>query len=121
MLGGHTLDFVVVCVPHRYHLDCITTISNWGIPVLKEKPVAESREEFLQLLSLPVKVGVAFQKRFGPRFTQFEKLLSQVGEIASFRATLALTIEDLERTWRATDGVGVTVGFFSPSVLFFSF
>ena len=109
LLRHHKPDFVIVSVPHKFHMDCVTLLSKAGVPVLKEKPIAGSSDEYLQLLSMPVKIGVTFQKRFEPRFVQFQKLLPLVGDIASFRATLALSIEDLEATWRAADGVGVTV------------
>lgn len=77
--------------------------------MLKEKPVAESYEEFVQLSELPIHIAVTFQKRFEPRYIQLQKLLPQAGKIASFRATLAVGTEDLERSWRANDGVGVAV------------
>lgn len=112
MLNAHAFDFIIVSIPHKFHFDCISTIAAAGIPVLKEKPVAETYEEFVQLCELPIDIGVTFQKRFEPRYIQLQKLLPQVGKIASFRATLAVGIEDLERSWRASDGVGVTVCFF---------
>ncbi|KAL8639819.1 MAG: hypothetical protein Q9228_003193 [Teloschistes exilis] len=79
-----------------------------GIPVLKEKPAADSQSQFDQLLEMPVKIGVAFQKRFEPRYVQLEKLLPLVGDVASFRAVLTMNIKDLDATWRANTGVGVT-------------
>lgn len=109
MINSHEFDFIIISIPHKFHFDCISTIAAAGIPVLKEKPVAESYEEFVQLSELPVDIGVTFQKRFEPRYIQLQKLLPQIGKIASFRATLAVGIEDLESSWRASDGVGVTV------------
>lgn len=109
MLDAHTFDFVIVSVPNKYHFECIKSVAARGVPVLKEKPVADSYEELTQLVELPVKIGVTLQKRFEPRYTQLQKLLPHVGKAASFNAKLGLSIEDLERTWRAGDGVGVTV------------
>ncbi|KAL8800728.1 MAG: hypothetical protein Q9182_004971 [Xanthomendoza sp. 2 TL-2023] len=108
LLCEHTPHFAIVCVPHEFHLQYVEVLSNAGIPVLKEKPVAESLSQYRQLLKMPVKIGVTFQKRFEPRFIQFEKLLPLVGEVASFRAVLAANIKDLDATWRASTGVGVT-------------
>ncbi|KAL8727194.1 MAG: hypothetical protein Q9166_006231 [cf. Caloplaca sp. 2 TL-2023] len=108
LLCEHTPDFAIVCVPHKFHLRCVELLSNAGVPVLKEKPAAESLSQFGQLLNMPVKIGVTFQKRFEPRFIQFEKLLPLVGDIASFRAVLTMNIKDLDSTWRANSGVGVT-------------
>ncbi|KAI4201809.1 MAG: hypothetical protein LQ350_003009 [Teloschistes chrysophthalmus] len=101
-------DFAIVCVPHQFHLQCVELLSSVGIPVLKEKPAADSQSQFDQLLHMPVKIGVAFQKRFEPRYVQLEKLLPLVGDVASFRAVLAMNIKDLDATWRANTGVGVT-------------
>ncbi|KJZ77717.1 hypothetical protein HIM_02894 [Hirsutella minnesotensis 3608] len=108
LLSNHKLDFAIVCVPHKYHLECCTTLAAAGVAVLKEKPVAETLEEYAQLCSLPTKIGVTFQKRFEPRYRAIESLLPQVGQVASFRATLAANIYDLDATWRAEQDVGTT-------------
>ena len=111
LLSHHKPDFCVVSVPHKYHVACASILAEAGVPILKEKPIADSADEFLRLSSLPVKIGVTFQKRFEPCFVQFKKLLPLIGNVASFRATLTKSIQDLESTWRA-DGVGVTVSVF---------
>ncbi|KAH7907217.1 DegT/DnrJ/EryC1/StrS aminotransferase family-domain-containing protein [Hygrophoropsis aurantiaca] len=108
LLKDHQPDFAVVAVPHKYHLSVISQLAAANIPVLKEKPAASSASEFATLKALNVRVGVAYQKRFEPRYIQFQKLLPLIGDISSFRATLAMNIEDLESTWRAADAVGVT-------------
>ncbi|KAL8776599.1 MAG: hypothetical protein Q9194_003052 [Teloschistes cf. exilis] len=108
LLAECTPDFALVCVPHQFHLQCVQLLSSVGIPVLKEKPAADSQSQFDQLLEMPVKIGVAFQKRFEPRYVQLEKLLPLVGDVASFRAVLTMNIKDLDATWRANTGVGVT-------------
>jgi predicted dehydrogenase len=109
LLENHTPDFAIMCIPQKYHLQCVLQLSAAGIPILKEKPVANSLEEFGVLKQLPVKIGVTFQKYFEPRFVQFQKLLSLVGKIMSFRATLTMDIKDLETTQEAEDNDGVTV------------
>jgi predicted dehydrogenase len=78
--------------------------------VLKEKPIAESMDEYEWMTGLPVKVGITFQKRFEPHFLHFRSLLPLVGDVAAVDASLALNITNLEETWRASAGVGVTVG-----------
>ncbi|TQV93827.1 UDP-bacillosamine synthetase [Cordyceps javanica] len=104
----HHLHFAVVCVPHRFHLPCCTALAGAGIAILKEKPVAESIEEYNHLLKLPVKIGVTFQKRFEPRYLAVTDLLHHVGQVASVTGTLTASIADLDATWRAGSGVGVT-------------
>ncbi|KAI1844232.1 hypothetical protein JX266_009523 [Neoarthrinium moseri] len=105
---GHQLDLAIVCVPHQFHLECCQALAKAGINILKEKPVAESREEYDQLLKLPVKAGITFQKRFEPRYLVIKDLLKQVGQVASFRAVLTASIDALDSGWRAKSDVGVT-------------
>ncbi|KAL4869458.1 hypothetical protein BDV12DRAFT_167789 [Aspergillus spectabilis] len=108
LLSSHRPDFAIVSVPHGAHMNCIFALAAKGVSVLKEKPVAESVEEYKLMNELPIKVGVTFQKRFEPQFLHLKSLLPLVGDIAAIEATLALNITNLEETWRATSGVGVT-------------
>ncbi|KDQ13839.1 hypothetical protein BOTBODRAFT_160129 [Botryobasidium botryosum FD-172 SS1] len=108
LLREHKPDFAIVAVPHKYHNSVISQLAAAKIPALKEKPTATSLEEFAQLKAMNIKIGVTYQKRFEPRYLQFQKLLPLIGDVTSFRATLAMNIEDLESTWRAADAVGVT-------------
>lgn len=110
LLQSHTPDFAIVAVPHRAHIQCIATLAAEGIAVLKEKPVAESIAEYEWMTSLPVRIGVTFQKRFEPHFLHFKSLIPLVGDVAAVEASLALNITNLEETWRAASSVGVTVG-----------
>ncbi|KAL4735865.1 NADP-dependent oxidoreductase domain-containing protein [Aspergillus similis] len=108
LLHRHQPDFAIVSVPHCAHLECITALAAKGVHVLKEKPIAESVDEYEWMTSLPVKVGITFQKRFEPHFLHFRSLLPLVGDVAAVDASLALNITNLEETWRARAGVGVT-------------
>ncbi|KAF4435995.1 Aldo keto reductase [Fusarium acutatum] len=108
MLADHKPDFAIVCVPHQFHKDCVDILADGGVPILKEKPVAGSAEDFRKLVQAPIKIGVAMQKRFEPRYNQFKSLLSSVGEIASIQARIVLNVKDLASSWRASQGVGVT-------------
>ncbi|KAI9737591.1 MAG: hypothetical protein M1818_005595 [Claussenomyces sp. TS43310] len=110
LLRGTTtpLDFAIVCVPHQFHLKCCMALAQAGVHILKEKPVAESLGEYMQLLRLPVKIGVTFQKRFEPRYLAVRDLLPHVGQVASFTGNLTASIAALDATWRAKDDVGVT-------------
>lgn len=110
LLQSHTPDFAVLSVPHGAHVECVTTLAASSIPILKEKPVAESMIEYDWMRSLSVKVGVTFQKRFEPHFLHFKSLLALVGDAAAVEANLGLNIGNLEETWRAGSGVGATVG-----------
>ncbi|KAF5600611.1 Aldo keto reductase [Fusarium pseudoanthophilum] len=108
LLADHKPDFAIVCVPHQFHKNCVDILAHGGVPILKEKPVAESAEDFRKLVCAPIKIGVAMQKRFEPRYNQFKSLLYSVGEIASIQARIVLNVRDLASSWRASQGVGVT-------------
>jgi predicted dehydrogenase len=109
LLQAHRPDFAIVSVPHSHQLECVLHLSQNGIPILKEKPVAESMEDFQKMTTLPVKIGITFQKRFEPQFEHLKNLLEQVGDLARVEAKLTLNITNLEATWRASAGVGTTV------------
>ncbi|KAJ6039024.1 uncharacterized protein N7446_012035 [Penicillium canescens] len=108
LLQRHTPVFAIVSVPHGAHMECITALAAKGVAVLKEKPVAESMDEYNWMANLPVRIGITFQKRFEPHFLHFRSLLPLVGRVAAVEASLALNITNLEETWRASSGVGVT-------------
>ncbi|KAL2808788.1 NADP-dependent oxidoreductase domain-containing protein [Aspergillus granulosus] len=108
LLRSHRPEFALVCVPHESHTDCTAALLQSGIPVLKEKPVAETLRDFSRLQTPFVKIGVAFQKRYEPQFVQLRQRLPEIGEVRSVKATLSFNITDLEATWRASSGVGVT-------------
>ncbi|KAJ0413599.1 NADP-dependent oxidoreductase domain-containing protein [Aspergillus carlsbadensis] len=108
LLQRHAPDFAIVSVPHGAHMECIIALAAKGVAVLKEKPVAESMDEYDWMANLPVRIGITFQKRFEPHFLHFRSLLPLVGRVAAVEASLALNITNLEETWRASSGVGVT-------------
>ncbi|KAF4947507.1 hypothetical protein FGADI_10352 [Fusarium gaditjirri] len=51
MLADHKPDFAIVCVPHQFHKNCVDILADGRVPILKEKPVAGSAEDFRKLLS----------------------------------------------------------------------
>ncbi|KAL2833818.1 NADP-dependent oxidoreductase domain-containing protein [Aspergillus cavernicola] len=108
LLDSHKLDFAVISLPHGGHFDCVTALSDKGVPILKEKPVAESVHEYAWMRDLPMPIGVTFQKRFEPQFLQLKGLLPLIGDVTAVQASLALNIAHLDETWRATTSVGVT-------------
>ncbi|KAF3484331.1 putative reductase 1 [Arthroderma uncinatum] len=108
LLQSHNLDFAIVSIPHGAYMECITAIAAKGVSILKEKPIVESVAEYEWMSNLPVKIGVTLQKRFEPLLLQFRSLLPLVGDVAAVEAHLTLNIVNLEETWRASSGVGVT-------------
>ncbi|KAI1452115.1 DegT/DnrJ/EryC1/StrS aminotransferase family-domain-containing protein [Annulohypoxylon moriforme] len=106
LLSKHEPDFALLCLPHRAYGPCIATLTRAGVPILREKPAAENIDEFNKLVQSPVKVAVAFQKRFEPRYHQLASLLPMLGRITSVRAVLARNFENVGTGWRAL-GIGV--------------
>jgi len=113
LLSDHKPDIALVCLPHNVYGECIQVLADAGVPILKEKPAANSIQEYESLLKISVPVGVTLQKRFEPRYHQLVSLLPLLGRIVSFRAVLARNIENLGSSWRAS-GVGVAVSDLLP-------
>ncbi|PHH92322.1 hypothetical protein CDD83_7911 [Cordyceps sp. RAO-2017] len=103
LLQAHKPKFVVLSVPNRLHLQCMAQLLAANIPILKEKPVAESLADFQELCQYPIKVGVAFQRRWQPRYVHFKNLLPGIGRILSVKATLAGKYDPAENGWRVAD------------------
>lgn len=101
--------FAVVCVPNRFHLQVIEKLSAFGIPCLKEKPIAGSLGEYHKLCRIPVPIGVAFQRRWQPRYIHFRNFLPIIGTALSVRATLVGKYNPPQDGWRVTDNVGTFV------------
>ncbi|OAA71434.1 Aldo/keto reductase [Cordyceps fumosorosea ARSEF 2679] len=108
LLEHHRPDFAIVCVPNRHHLGVIKQLAAAGVPCLKEKPIAGTVEEFLQLRSLASKgkIGVTFQRRWQPRYRHFRRLLAEVGRPLSVRATMAGKYDPPKDGWRVQHNVG---------------
>ena len=58
MLADAGLDWVHICTPVGTHLDLATMAIEAGVPVLIQKPVTETVEEYLQLASTAEEHGV---------------------------------------------------------------
>ncbi|PLN86195.1 NADP-dependent oxidoreductase domain-containing protein [Aspergillus taichungensis] len=106
LLQAQRPDFAIVSVPNRLHPGCIAQLAAAGVPVLKEKPVAESVADFQQLCRYNVPIGVVFQRRWQARYTHLKSFLPQLGRILSVRATLAGKYDPPLDGWRVMDNVG---------------
>ncbi|KAJ5354026.1 NADP(+) coupled glycerol dehydrogenase [Penicillium brevicompactum] len=78
-----------LCYCNRLHADCIRQLAAAGVPVLREKPVANSEADFEELCRSNTTVGVVFQRRWQARYIHLKSFLPLVGRILSVRATLA--------------------------------
>ncbi|KAJ6788577.1 hypothetical protein PWT90_05336 [Aphanocladium album] len=106
LLENHTVDFAIVCAPNKYHISIIEQLAAAGVPCLKEKPVADTLAEFQVLYRIPVRIGVAFQRRWQPRFVHLRNLLPMIGKPLSVRATLVGAYDPPADGWRMTHSVG---------------
>ena len=70
LANADDVDAVYVAVPHALHCEIATRLSSSGMPVLLEKPLAESVESAARLvagLSDGHRVGVNYQYRYDPK------------------------------------------------------
>ncbi len=109
LLEHHRPDFAIICLPNRYHLPAIKQLEAVSVPCLKEKPIAGTVDEFLQLRSLQTKIGVTFQRRWQPRYKHFRQLLPEIGKPLSVRATMAGKYDPPQEGWRVRHNVGTFV------------
>lgn len=109
LLEHHCPDFAIVCVPNRYHLAVIKQLEAVGVPCLKEKPIADTVDEFRQLCSLQTQIGVIFQRRWQPRYKHLRQLLPEIGKPLSVRATMAGRYDPPQDGWRVRHNVGTFV------------
>ncbi|OAQ95946.1 hypothetical protein LLEC1_01465 [Akanthomyces lecanii] len=106
LLEHHRPDFAIICLPNRYHLPAIKQLEAVNVPCLKEKPIAGTVDEFLQLCSVQTKIGVTFQRRWQPRYKHLRRLLPEVGKPLSVRATMAGRYDPPREGWRVRHNVG---------------
>jgi myo-inositol 2-dehydrogenase/D-chiro-inositol 1-dehydrogenase len=60
------VDGALVAVPTRFHLEVVTRLAERGLPVLCEKPCGLTSAETRQIAALPIRVQVAYWRRFVP-------------------------------------------------------
>lgn len=100
-----TIDAAYLAVPHEYHAGLAKQLLNYGITVLKEKPLAVDRHEAQDLLRLAMRKGT-------PLFTtahrpyrlvarQLKASLHLLGEIYSYTYEYSLSVPDRTSGWRS--------------------
>lgn len=106
MLDRCDLDAVIVCSPTRFHAEQVRLCRQRGLPVLCEKPLAETRERILQLIeesqSGPL-LSVAYQRRSWPVYRTLRREVHS-GRWGPVRAVTAHNVENwqpgIAGTWR---------------------
>ncbi|MEZ5942506.1 MAG: Gfo/Idh/MocA family oxidoreductase [Planctomycetaceae bacterium] len=96
----------LVAIPHVGYLEAVCELAEAGIHILKEKPLAVSLKEALQMKAVVeannVLLSLTLQRRYNPVFQSFPQLLRRIGRIFSIEAKYALNISRLDCGWRAS-------------------
>ncbi|WP_198174267.1 Gfo/Idh/MocA family protein [Mesorhizobium xinjiangense] len=114
LISSGLAQAAIVATPNETHLPVSATLLRAGLPVLLEKPVAESLDSALKLIAvadetgLPVLVG--HHRRHNPivRAAQQAIRSGRIGDlvIASVTCSLAKPESYFDARWRCTPGVG---------------
>lgn len=103
MLATVSLDAVVICTPTMLHYEQVLACRERGLPVLCEKPLAETRERIVKLVELANSGGpllsVAYQRRHWAIYRTLRREL-QSGRWGPLQA---ITLDMAER-WQQTIG-----------------
>jgi predicted dehydrogenase len=107
LLDGGPLDGVVVCTPTNQHFDQVRLLRAQGLPVLCEKPLADTRERIMQLIQETKQGGlllaVAYQRRYWSTYRTLRREV-QSGKYGPVRSVTSHNAErwepTIEGTWR---------------------
>ncbi len=81
---NHSLDFVVIVLPHHLHFEAAKDALTHNVHVFKEKPLAISLKQGKELQKLAdehkVKISVTLQRRFNPIYSTFFQLIDKIGK-----------------------------------------
>lgn len=106
LLTSTRFDAAVVCTPTGQHFDQVEELRSAGIPVLCEKPLADSREKIIHLIesarSGPL-LSIAYQRRYSSAFRAVRQIL-QSGTMGPVRTVSIYNCErwaqTINETWR---------------------
>ncbi|KAJ5728128.1 NADP(+) coupled glycerol dehydrogenase [Penicillium malachiteum] len=108
--------FSILSIPNRVHADFVARLSAAGIPVLKEKPIAECAMDFQNLCAYAATTGVVFQRRCQPQYLYLKDFLPKLGKLISIRASIVGQDDPPEDSWRMMDNVGTFVSSLPPRI-----
>ncbi len=115
LLNGTKVDGVIIATPTPSHIELGRAVVNAGIPVLIEKPLANSSSEALELVNLAdanhVSLLVGHHRRHNPLIQKAHELISngEIGEIRAVHANCWFYKPDHyfdEAPWRKLHGAG---------------
>ncbi|MFN7102614.1 MAG: Gfo/Idh/MocA family protein [Pseudorhizobium sp.] len=114
LIASGLAQAAIVATPNETHLPISKLLLTSGLPVLLEKPVAESLESALQLTALVDKTGVPLLVGHHRRHNPITKAAhaairsGRIGDLvmATVTCSLAKTPSYFDAAWRRTPGVG---------------
>ena len=100
------VDVALVAVPHHGYLPIIRTLAKYKKHIIKEKPIATSMREAIEIAKIVQLSGICLlltlQRRYNPVFTTFAQLVKRIGKIHSIESRYVMNIENLDSGWRAS-------------------
>ena len=105
MAAAGPLDAAIICTPTHQHFDQVRLLRQSGIPVLCEKPLADTRERIAQLIDETRRGGpllsVAYQRRCWPVYRTLKREV-QSGRLGPVRSLTAHVSERWQQTIAGT-------------------
>ncbi|HLJ10547.1 MAG TPA: Gfo/Idh/MocA family oxidoreductase [Planctomycetaceae bacterium] len=105
MTANCPLDAAIVCTPTHQHFEQTRLLADSGIPVLCEKPLADSRERIVQLVEMQRRGGtvlsVSYQRRYGALFRTLRREM-QSGRHGPLRSLTVQVSEPWQQTIAGT-------------------
>lgn len=114
LIASRSTDGVIVATPNEHHVSVSIALLEAGIPVLLEKPIANTVAEAETLLRAAARTGVAFlvghHRRHNPIVKAAKKGIAEgvIGKLvmASLTCSLYKNIDYFDVPWRSQPGVG---------------
>ncbi|MBC8871671.1 MAG: Gfo/Idh/MocA family oxidoreductase [Planctomycetes bacterium] len=103
LLDEAAVDAVIICSPTSAHFDHVMAGWERGLPILCEKPLADTRERIVELIEKAARgappLAVAYQRRYSSIYRTLRREL-QADRWGPIRAVTAQLVED----WQSTIG-----------------
>jgi myo-inositol 2-dehydrogenase/D-chiro-inositol 1-dehydrogenase len=108
------VDGALVAVPTRLHVEVMTRLAEYGLPVLCEKPCGLTVAETRAIAGLGLRLQVAYWRRFVPALRELRERIQQ-GELGSLVHVSSAQLDELPpppgfRDPRSSGGIVVDMG-----------
>jgi len=108
------VDGALVAVPTRLHVEVLTRLAEYGLPVLCEKPCGLTVEETRAIAALGLRLQVAYWRRFVPALRELRERI-RAGELGPLVHVASAQLDELPpaaafRDPRSSGGIVVDMG-----------